>query len=65
MRLMKARIDDLKLDLEREREARRALDLRVKEVEDRYTNGMERQLGQVRKSSYEVIVDGQTREQRG
>lgn len=28
---------------------------RVKEVEDRYTNGMERQLSQVRQSSVEII----------
>lgn len=32
-----------------------ALTLRVKEVEDRYTNGMERQLSQVRQSSVEII----------
>lgn len=35
-----------------------ALTQRVKEVEDRYTNGMERQLSQVRQSSVAIIERG-------
>lgn len=39
-----------------------ALELRVKEVEDRYTHGMERQLGQVRQSTARVIWPGENME---
>lgn len=35
-----------------------SLELRVREVEDRYANGMERQLGQVRQSTSRVIWPG-------
>lgn len=39
-----------------------SLELRVKEVEDRYTHGMERQLSQVRHSSARVIWPGKDEE---
>jgi hypothetical protein len=59
MKLMKDRIGDLKADIARERDEcdRRisGLETRVREVEDRYTHGMERQLGQVRVSGYHVL----------
>lgn len=59
MKLMKTRMDELKADIEREREScdRRisGLEQRVREVEDRYTHGMERQLGQVRQSTVHLL----------
>lgn len=59
LRITNKQITRLEGDLSKEREdcQREIAELkaRVKEVEDRYTNGMERQLSQVRQSSVEVI----------
>jgi len=58
-KLTKAQVAELKDENRREREEceRRinALEARVKEVEDRYTSGMERQLAQVRESGARII----------
>jgi hypothetical protein len=58
MKLMNARIASLKTEI---------IELKgqVKTLNDFMLRGMERQLGQVRASTYRVIVDGEEREQNG
>lgn len=59
MKLMKERLEEMKSDMNRERDDcnRRItlLETRVKDVEDLYMHGMERQLGQVRQSTVSIL----------
>jgi Tfp pilus assembly protein PilO len=58
MKLMNARIASMKAEIT-------DLKSQVKELNAFMMRGMERQLGQVRESTYRVIVDGQEREEKG
>lgn len=57
MKMMNQRIASMKSEID-------ALQAKVQRMDDFLLRGMERQLGQVRQSSYRVIVDGQEREQK-
>jgi hypothetical protein len=58
MKLMNQRIASMKTEITE-------LKSQVKDLNAFMMRGMERQLGQVRASSYRVIVDGEEREQQG
>lgn len=58
MKLMNARIASMKEEI-------KTLQSKVERLDEFLLRGMERQLGQVRASSYRVIIDGEEREQQG